>query len=487
MKRIYLICLLLSGFVAQAQENPNSAQAQENLNNTFSRIISEVNQHAEAYDRLKYSTEHLGHRLTGSENGRKAEEYAFKLLQSYGLDVSYQPFSSESWSRESLSLSFNGDPIAAVALAHSPIKVDLNAEIIDLGNGLEADYQRVGDKIKGKIALVYLHILPNSGKDLKNLHRSEKTALAEKYGAKGIIFINSVANNVLLTGTASITGQLINIPAICIGLEDGLKWKEALASKVVKVSINMRNKAGETQSRNILVRMKGTELPNEKIVIGGHLDSWDLATGAIDNGIGSYAVMDIARTFKKLALANKRSIDFVLFMGEEQGLLGAKAYVDAVLKEGSLDQIKYMLNFDMVNAPTGFSTTREEMIPLLNAQGENYAALDSTFKNNNAISVGLHSDHQPFMLRGIPTGTGRGGKLPNNAGMYYHSNKDDFSLVDKAGLTQTIRVGAAYLYLLANAKELPAKKLADNELVDFLNKAGLKEPLQISGEWRWGN
>ena len=307
MKRIYLICLLLSFQFAVAQEG---------LKTTFQRIYEDISTNSEAYDRLKYSTENLGHRLTGSENGKKAEEYAYSLLKSYGYEVSYQPFTTESWARESLELTLNNKNVPSVSLAHSPVKVDLTADLIDLGNGLEADYEKAGEQVKGKIALVYLHILPNTGENLKNLHRSEKTALANKNGAKGIIFINSVKGNVLLTGTASITGKLIDIPAICIGYEDGMKWKETLEKEKVSAAIKMRNKSELTTARNVIVSIKGTEYPEEKIVIGGHLDSWDLATGAIDNGLGSYAVMDIARVFKKLNLQPKRSVDFVLFMGE---------------------------------------------------------------------------------------------------------------------------------------------------------------------------
>ncbi|GEM69421.1 peptidase M28 [Sphingobacterium mizutaii NBRC 14946 = DSM 11724] len=477
MKRIYLICLLLSYQFASAQDN---------LKTDFQRIYEDINTNSEAYERLKYSTENLGHRLTGSEHGKKAEEHVFNLLKAYGYDVKYQPFSAQSWARESLSLKLNNSDVPTVSLAHSPVKVDLNADLVDLGNGLEADYQKVGDQVKGKIALVYLHILPNSGEKLKNLHRSEKTALAEKYGAKGIVFINSVKGNVLLTGTASITGKLIDIPAICIGFEDGMKWKEALSKEKVQAQINMRNKADEATARNIIVSIKGSELPEEKIVIGGHLDSWDLATGAIDNGLGSYAIIDMARAFKKLNLKPKRSIDFVLFMGEEQGLLGSKAYVAEAIKNGTLGQIKYMLNFDMTNAPTGFSTSREEMMPLLDSLGGIYATVDTDFKNTNASGAGLHSDHQPFMMQGIPTGSAAGGKLPNNAGLYYHSDNDVFSLVDKKGLEQTVKVGAAYLYALANAKAIPAQRFSDDEIVKFLESKGLKEPLMISGEWRWG-
>lgn len=459
--------------------------AQEQIKPTFARIYEEVNQHSEAYERLKFSTTDLGHRMTGSSNGAKAEEYVHDLLKSYGLDVSYQPFEAVAWSRESLQLKLAGEDVASVALAHSPIKADVSAEVVDMGNGLEADYKANPTAVKGKVALVFLHILPNSGPNVKNLHRSQKTALAYQHGAKGIIFINSVRNSVLLTGTASITGKLIKIPAMCIGYEDGMKWKEVLKSKKVSADIAMRNKSAKAKARNVVVHIRGNEKANEKIVIGGHLDSWDLATGAIDNGLGSFAVIDMARTFKKLQLQSKRSIDFVLFMGEEQGLLGSKAYVKQSLKNKSLDQIKYMLNFDMVNAPVGFAMSRPEMKELLDQYGAIYAQIDPTFKNENAVEVGLNSDHQPFMLQGIPTGTGRGGQLPNNAGQFYHSNKDVFSLVDQAGMEQTVRVGCAYLYILANIHAIPAARYTDDEIVKMLVDKELKTPLVISGDWRW--
>ncbi|MDZ7899641.1 MAG: M20/M25/M40 family metallo-hydrolase [Arcicella sp.] len=94
------------------------------------------------------------------------------------------------------------------------------------------------------------------------------------------------------------------------------------------------------RARNVIATLIGNskKYKKEKIVIGGHLDSWDLATGAMDNGIGSFTVMDVARVFQSLKLRPKRTIGFVLFMGEEQGLLGSKAMVKKYKDEGKLEQ-----------------------------------------------------------------------------------------------------------------------------------------------------
>lgn len=467
------------------------SHAQDNFSAVFTAINSEVQASSKAYANLKNATETIGHRLTGSPNGAKAEEYAYNLLQSYGYPVRYQPFEVESWARKTLDVEIGGNAstfkkVKAVTLAHSPVKADITGEIVDMGNGLEADYLAAPDKVKGKIALLYIGVLPGSPDGTKSLHRSEKTAIAIKYGAKGVIIINQVKDGVLLTGTASVTGKLIPIPAVCIGLEEGMALKEKLKSGKQVAKISMTNFSGMIKARNVIATLKGSSLPDEKIVIGGHLDSWDLATGAIDNGIGSFAILDMARTFSALKLKPKRSIEFVLFMGEEEGLLGSKAYVEDAIKTNSLGKISFMLNYDMTNDPKGISVTREEMKPLCTAWGGQISKIDTSYKNLFAAGGGLHSDHQPFMLQGIPTGGGMGGKLPNNSGPFYHSDKDIFNLVDEQELKNTVRFSAMFLYALAETPIIPVKRQTDAELKAFLEKENLKEPLTIAGEWRWG-
>ena len=469
-----------------------SAAAQDNFAPVFKQINTEIQSNSKAYSNLKEATETIGHRLTGSANGAKAEEYAFNLLKSYGCDVKYQPFEVESWDRKTISVKIGSSAndltsVKAVTLAHSPVKANVTATIIDAGNGLEADYQTLGDKVKGKIALIYLGVLPGSPAGTRSLHRSEKTALATKYGAVGVIIINTVKNGVLLTGTASVTGKLIPIPAVCIGLESGMALKEKLKQADQMAAIGMTNFSGLIKARNVIATFKGTTFPNEKVVVGGHLDSWDLATGAIDNGIGSFAVIDMARTFAKLGIKPKRTVEFVLFMGEEQGLLGSKAYVSQGLKDKTLDQVRFMLNYDMTNDPKGFSTTRKEMEPLFKAWGAEVVKIDTGFRNLFHAGAGLHSDHQPFMLEGVPTGGGAGGKLPNNSGPFYHSDGDGFHLVDEQGLKNTVRYSAMLTYALANTPQIPVKRFSNAELKIFLESQKLKEPLKIAGEWKWGD
>lgn len=482
MKRI-LVCLLISCNVA-------NVFAQDNFKAAFESINTEVQTSSKAYLNLKDATEAIGHRLTGSANGEQAEELAFKLLRSYGYEVKFQPFEVESWSRLTNETKVGDDinslnKITSVTLAHSPVKASVTAEIVDMGNGLEEDYHRDSGKVKGKIALVYIGVLPGSTEGTKLLHRSEKAAIATKYGAVGVIIINTVKGGVLLTGTASVTGKLIPIPAVCIGMENGMRLKEKLKTQKQYASLNMTNFSGMIKARNVIATLKGKGLPDEKIIVGGHLDSWDLATGAIDNGIGAFAIIDMARTFSGLKLTNRRSVEFILFMGEEQGLLGSKAYVDAEKQSNGLDKIKFMLNYDMTNDPKGFSTSRKELQGLFGAWGSDIAELDSGFKNTFVSGAWLHSDHQPFMLQGIPVGSCTGGSLPNNSAPYYHSDGDVFKLVDEQELKNTVRYGAMLAYALANTEVIPVTRQPEPELKAFLEEYDLEVPLKIAGEWRW--
>ncbi len=485
MKKIFFTVVILTTVI--------TTQAQKELQ-TFKKINKEVLKNSQAYATLKHSGETIGHRLTGSANGAKAEQYAYDLFTKYGFkDVQFQPFEVVSWSRESVSFSIRNNGVEqtykAVTLAHSPVSVDLqHAEIVDLGNGLEADYLQNPDKAKGKVVFASLGLLPNSPAGTKNLHRSEKTALAIKYGAKGIILFNGVKGGILLTGTASVTGDLIPIPAVNISNEDGWVIKELLNTRPLQVSIKMKNHSGPIKARNVIATLPGKKYPNEKIVIGGHLDSWDLANGAIDNGIGSFSIIDIARTFKALNLKTDRTIEFVMFMGEEQGLLGSTHYVENAIKSNTLENVVYMVNYDMAGNAIGFTAGgRKEADAFFKSVGELVKQVDTAFPNQSgAGGAGLHSDHEPFMLQGVPTASSSS-RMDRKIYDCYHADCDATNLIDPSWMVNQVRFASMFLYALANAKELPAKKMSDEETKQFLINANLKEALKIAGDWRWND
>jgi carboxypeptidase Q len=247
----------------------------------------------------------------------------------------------------------------------------------------------------------------------------------------------------------------------------------------------MKNQSKLIKARNIIASIRGTKYPNEKIVIGGHLDSWDLAHGAMDNGIGSFSVIDIARTFKALNIKPLRTIEFVLFMGEEQGLLGSKALVNDYKKSNKLAQIKYMINLDMVNNVQGFNIQgRDEMEGFAREIGAQIKQADPSFANNLSNLARLHSDHQTYMMQGIPT-LSPNGSFSTEALGCYHANCDRMDIIDKNEMEKTVKYTAMMLYALATTPTLHAKTLNNTATATFLDSQGLKNELIIAGEWRW--
>ena len=400
-------------------------------------------------------------------------------------------FRVEAWSRDTVSLQIapeNSDDfrnVTVTALASTPVSSKITGSIVDVGNGLEADFERMKNEVKGKVVLVNLGLV-GVPKETKNLHRSEKTALAIKYGAIGEIMVNQVPKGVLLTGTASVTGGLINIPAVCISMESGAQIRNwVLENPKLLAMIDMKNHSSLIKARNVVATIKGTQLPNEKIIIGGHLDSWDLATGAMDNGIGSFSVMDIARTFKALNIRSKRTIEFVLFMGEEQGLLGSRAMVKDYIRQQKLNNVKYMINLDMVNNVKGFNVDgRSEMIDFTREIGSKIQKLDSTFLNTVSSRAHLHSDHQGFMIQGVPTMSPNGGFSPEALGCY-HADCDKINIINKKEMENTVKYTSMMLYAIANTPDLKAKKLNSQATKQFLIDQDLKNELVIGKDWRW--
>jgi hypothetical protein len=169
------------------------SQAKPEWKNIFSEINQEVQNNSKAYSSLQRATETIGHRLTGSENGKKAEQFAYDLLKSYGFkDVRFQPFEVESWSRGTLAVTIgtgenDQQSLKSVTLAHSPVKSDVLLEVVDMGNGLEEDYATEAQKAKinGKIALVYLGVLPGSKEGPNHCTAQKKRPSQQNTAQKG--------------------------------------------------------------------------------------------------------------------------------------------------------------------------------------------------------------------------------------------------------------------------------------------------------------
>ncbi|KXK24554.1 MAG: peptidase M28 [Bacteroidetes bacterium OLB12] len=131
----------------------------ETRQEVFKRINTEVLQNSKAYTTLEEATSTIGHRLTGSENGKKAEEYTYNKFKEYGFtDVQFQEFETKAWTRGTIDVTIDGEGVKAVTLGHAPVEADVTGELIDMGNGLEADYAAKPGAAKDKLVLIYIGV-----------------------------------------------------------------------------------------------------------------------------------------------------------------------------------------------------------------------------------------------------------------------------------------------------------------------------------------
>ncbi len=348
----------------------------------------------------------------------------------------------------------NDEPIKSAAMVYSPAHADLTAEIADVGNGTSTEYGQDFDKVRGKMALVYMGTLPDTPAGATRLPRWEKLALAIGHGAVGVIFINPNAGNHLVTGIAGGSAKAVAVPAVMVSQEDGLRLREkAIQDHHLRATIRMDNKVTAGFARNVIATIPGVTRPNETIVLGGHLDSLDLATGAFDNGTGAMWVLDVARAFAVHKFRPSRTVQFIFFMGEEEGLLGSYAHVRRSAADGSLRQVRFMINTDMGVNPDGLHVWGGDPdLSFFESVAADIRKLYPSFKSVSTESAAMSqsSDSQPYIERGVPIAD-HDAQWPEGLLPCIHAECDTLRWVSAEGLRRSAAVGAVLVSALADA------------------------------------
>ncbi|OFY13963.1 MAG: hypothetical protein A2X02_09080 [Bacteroidetes bacterium GWF2_29_10] len=474
---LLVIALLLTGYSLKSQ-------------NVYDKINDEFMNNSQGYGLLEKMTKEIGHRYTGSPNGIKAEEFCYNYFKQIGLDdVYHDEFIFDGWERGSLSFKIlsGKDTLGIKAYSYANVTefADVSAKLIDLDNGLEDDFKKNAKKIKGNIVLLNYGAYSFDNKK-KNIDIRQKALLAVKYRAKGVVFIDDRQNGAIYTGRVAGRNNILPIPAIAISIGEGLHIRQLMKEKsIVSGIINMTNVIGIFPARNVIGVIKGTDYPDEYILIGAHLDSWDVSTGAMDNGIGAATVLDLANGLKKLDLKPKRSIMFVEYMGEEVGLLGSSHLVKRLDSLGMLNNIKCVMNLDISANLKGWNVFSDTLCSYVDSVGKLFLKYDddSTYKNINDIYIGCASDHQPFFVEGIHS------IRPNRISdgwACYHSDCDLFYWVNKKSMINSARYTAMMLYSLANIETFPPK-MTSEKTKELVLKLDIKQYLKGWGHWKWGD
>lgn len=340
-KNFYLAALLLSLL------GPASAQNDDSV--AIKRIANEIMARGTAYENLRHLCKKVGPRLSGSPQAQKAVEATYQMLKDAGADTVYlQPCMVPHWVRGEKEQGYiqvaNGVKyqlkLCALGNSEGTGKKGLTASVIEVRNFEELD--RLGtDVIKGKIVFFNYPMNPTYIRSFmaygeSGAYRTRGPARAAKYGAAAVI-VRSLASNLddfPHTGTTIYNDSFPKIPAVAISTNDAEWLSKQLMRKMVTTAYirTTSTMLPDAPSFNVVGEIRGTEIPGEIITVGGHLDSWDLAEGAQDDGAGCVQSIEVLRAFKALGLKSKRTIRAVMFMNEENGGRGADKYL-ALAKE----------------------------------------------------------------------------------------------------------------------------------------------------------
>jgi len=401
---------------------------------------------------LQALTDEIGGRPTGSEANRRSVQWALERFRDAGVEARAESFEMPGlWLERSARARVGGDAEFSVRIAAMPFSTatpegGLRAAVVDGRHGLEADFERLGSVAAGAFVLIETDEL----EDIPGLFReyTEAAAIEERAfdaGVAGVVYMGSRPRDVLYRHNASL-GLKNDRPMLVMERGSGQRVARLLRQGkeldlTVEIDLNI---AGAYESHNVVGEIKGHGEPEEFVVIGAHLDSWGLGTGALDNGCNVAVVIDLARQIKRLGIMPRRTIRFVLFNGEEQGLQGSWGYAKAHAEE--LDRHVMASSYDIGSGRiSGFFTNgRVELVEFLDRALRSVAGL-GPFDNPNVPIVG--TDNFDFMLEGIANLVAN--QESANYGPNYHAGTDTFDKVDLTQLRLNAAISAAVTWAFA--------------------------------------
>ena len=433
-------------------------------------ILEEIDKHSELMANIEYLCDMIGPRLTGSPGLLKANHWTRDKFRQYGLSNAHvEPWMIErSWTRgeakgrvvvpveQRILLESAGWGPSTKGPQRGPV-VYVKAESAD-------ELSPYKGKLKGAwVLFAEVSVQPSPKQPQTNMDGEMRRRMRDF--AKMMAFRETLKKFLVAEGIAGILRDsnkehgLVNMTTAASNFTEGevpdaflttesygLIWR-LLKRGPVEVEIDMKNtfSKGEVEVYNTVAEIPGTEKPDEVVIIGGHIDSWDLGTGATDNGTGIMAVLEAARALKAVGIKPKRTIRFVLFSGEEEGLHGSRAYVKAHEKE--MAKISGVLIHDMGTGRVksiglqGRYDLREIMEKVVEPFKEPVNLEELSMRNM------MGTDHLSFLPHGVPAFAVV--QDPAEYRKTHHTESDTFDKVYPDEINQGAKVLAAWAYNVA--------------------------------------
>ncbi|MEQ9426335.1 MAG: M20/M25/M40 family metallo-hydrolase [Cyclobacteriaceae bacterium] len=424
------------------------------------RIYNEILANGQAYEQLRFLTQEIGNRLTGSPGAAAAVDWSKETMEQLGFDSVYlQEVMVPNWKRGNRangrilnSERFGGIELDIIALGNTvgtgPDGVTGN--IIEVKNFV--DLLKIGeDKIKGNIVFFNRRMDPTSvntfaAYGMAGDQRRAGPGEAAKFGASGVI-VRSLTPNIddhPHTGATRYLDDVPKIPAVAISTKDADRLS-VLLNQEPDLKVHFQTNAqmlGEKLSYNVIGELTGSDFPNEYIAVGGHLDSWDVGEGAHDDGAGCVQSIEVLRALKAIGYQPKRTIRAVMFMNEENGLRGGREYA-RMAEQNNEKHIAAMESDRGGFTPRGFTLDMDERT-LRRVQA--WKSLFEPFGIYVFEPGGGGADIGPLKSQNVPLI----GFKPDDQRYfkYHHTDIDTFDKVDERELHMGAATMAALIYLI---------------------------------------
>lgn len=442
-------------------------------------ILDEIDKKSELMANLEHLCDMIGPRLTGSPNLKRANEWTRDRFKEYGLENAHLESwkIARGWTRGPSSgriVSPTTQRLWVESAGWSPsTKGPLRGPVIYVKAETPEDFDAFKGKLKGAWVVYQASTVQPSPKNpnptgspgasprpagaprdfeaMMAFVKKFKDFLAAE-GAAGLLRESNKEHGLIDMTGATLDFTISQMPEAFLSNESyGLIWR-LLKRGPVELEIDLKNEItdGEVEVYNTVAELRGTEKPEEVVLIGGHLDSWDLGTGATDNGTGTMAVLEAARALKAAGVKPRRTIRFVLFTGEEQGLHGSKQYVKA--HESEMAKISAVLVHDMGTGRVtsiglqGRYDLREPMDAIVAPFQKELKLEELSMRKMGG------TDHLSFLPHGVPAFAVV--QDPAEYRKTHHTESDTFDKVYPDEVTQGAKVLAAWAYNVAMKPDL---------------------------------
>jgi hypothetical protein len=450
------------------------------------KIADEVKAHSELMKNLEYLTTQIGARLTGSPQMQTASDWTLKRFKDYGIDAHLETTAiPHGWTR-GLETAEITSPIQKRIGIHTfgwskATSGDVSGQVMVLDVEKLSDLDQYKGKLKGKIVMLRKPvdmskldpdpenaydavIAPRRGVPKAEVNRRDGLKIFKQVAAEepALAVVDSGKTDSLFSMSGFPPSyQPTQIPMAFLTHEDYDLLYRLSRVGPVSMKFNLQDTFSDkpVPASITVAEIKGTEHPDERVIVGGHLDSWDLGQGALDNGTGAMATLEAARTLQALGWKPKRTITFILFTGEEQGGVGADTFVKNHAAE--LGKIDAVLIHDTGTGKV-FSIALENLWETAPLMQEIYTPLAEVF-DMRSLSTRYFgsSDHVPFLNKGVPAYFCV--QLPAHYREVHHSQTDTFDKVIPDEINQGAALLAAWAWNVSEMGEALPHHAATDE------------------------